>query len=117
MSLLDFTPPTLDLRLEIGDDPLIRCTIWTDNTKTKLLDLTGFTNFAATIRSPADQTVSFSVDTTLQAQSIIIVGLDGDLLRPLPLAGCKWDLKADQPNAREITLLRGRVLFRIDATR
>lgn len=117
MTTLDLTPRTLDLKLYVGDDPLIILTFYTDDTKTELLDLTGYTAWAATIRTAADDVVSWTVDDSQQADSIITLQLDGDAVRGLASKGTRWDCKATLPDARELTLYQGRVVFRQDETR
>lgn len=116
MATLDLVPRTLDLKLYEGDDPVIALTFWTDEAKTKLLDLTGYTSWAATIRTPAGVTASWAVDASQQAASVISLQLDGDDIRGFPAKGCRWDFKALDASAREVTWYRGRVTVATDVT-
>lgn len=116
MPTLDLTPRTLDLKLEVGDDPTIQLTFWTDDTKTVLLDLTGYTGWAATIKTASGDSATWTVDASQQASSVIVLQLDGDLVRGFASRGTRWDVKVIDADAREVTLIQGRVTFRQDVT-
>lgn len=116
MAILDLTPQQLDLKLIYGDDPLIYLTFWTDDTKTELLDLTGYTGWAATIRTAAGDTATFTVDASDQANSVIALQLDGEDVRDFPSKRTRWDCRVTLPDAREVTLYQGRVTFKADQT-
>lgn len=110
MATLDLVPKQLDLKLYIGDDPRIQFTVWEDDTKTTAVDLTDYTNWAATIRSKdGTQTASFTVDSASAADGIVILELEGEDIRGFPHTGCRWDASVDDPDGRDITLMRGRV--------
>lgn len=116
MASLDLVPRTLDLKLYEGDDPVIALTFYEDETKTTLLPLTGYTAWAATIRTPAGATAAWTVDASQQALSVISLQLDGDDIRGFPAKGCRWDFKALDASSREVTWYRGRVTVATDVT-
>ncbi len=115
MATLDLTPRQLNLKLIYGDDPLITLRFWTDDTKTELLDLTGYTGWTATIRTAAGDTATFAIDDDRQlTASEIDLLLDGEDVRDFPSKRTFWDCKAVLPDAREVTLYQGRVTFKAD---
>lgn len=106
---IDLIPQAVDLRLYVGDDTEMQITVFTDETKTEIVNLTPYTEWLAQIRSPAGDIVSFSADTAQAADGLVVLVVEGDLLRALPPKGCRWDLQVTEPPDRQVTLARGRV--------
>lgn len=117
MATLDLIPKELDLKLYVGDDPRLKLTFWTDKTKTETVDLSDYTGWAASIKSKdGESETAFTFDLTDAADGVVILSLDGDTLRGFPHQGNRWDTKVIDPDGREVSLYRGRVLIVEDVT-
>lgn len=116
MPTLDLTPKSLDLVLYIGDDPRLQLTFYVDDTETERVPLDGYTGWAATIRTAAGETATFAIDDSEQANSVITLQLEGNDVRGFQTRGSRWDIRVLDPDGREVTLMRGRVIFREDVT-
>lgn len=82
------------------------------------LDLTGYTAWAAQIRASDTDAVAFTVDATLQANSIITLSVAGTVLTTQQPKGVQsWSLQATDANSKIRTLLAGAVTIFIDPTR
>lgn len=99
------------LNVEPGTDP----TKWRALTPT---DLTGYTDWAAQIRSTNTDADDFTVDDGLQANSIIDLALAGTVKTArLSKGPQRWDLQVVDPSSRKLTPFAGRVFISEDATR
>lgn len=116
MATLDLTPEVVDLKLYAGDDPILGLTVWQDATKTQALDLTNYYSWAATIRSTSGATSSVTVTVIDALHGKVTLQFVGSTVRPFPSRGNLWDLRVFTPDAREITLIRGRVVVLQDVT-
>lgn len=116
MSILNFTAPVVNLKLEAGDDPIIGFNFWSDKAKTIPFDLTGFTGLASTIRSPTGAESSLIVIATGGASGQLAFQVDGSAIRTFPARGCMWDARVVTPDGREVTIAQGRVKIKQDVT-
>lgn len=116
MPTLDLTPAQLDLRLYVGDDPVVELRVWTDAAKTEGFDFTNYTGWASVVRAPSGSTAAFTIDTTDVATGVLRLRLEGDDVRTFPRTGCRWDVQCVDPDGRDLTLLTGRVVLRDDQT-
>lgn len=93
----------------------------TDATKWKPLtplDLTGYTAWEAQIRSSDTDDAPFTVDSTLQASSIISLSIAGTVVTAREKKGLqRWDLQVTDPDGKLRTLFTGNVLISSDVSR
>ncbi len=104
-SLLSAEAGKLDLQWNHGDPSVIRCTFYTDSTKTTVVDMTGFTYKAqARKRASHSDEWDFTVDATDAVNGIIDLTVPTDA--NLPGRGV-WDLRQVSGSLPESTLLAG----------
>lgn len=91
---VDLTPQVVNLKLLVGDDPLLRWQFWTDATKAVPLDVSSYASWEAEISSRDGQTILMAVDVSAANTGIVTVQVPGSSLVPLPTRGVTWAFSA-----------------------
>lgn len=100
----------------MNSQPDIAMTLWRALT---LLDISGYSSWAAQIRLADDDASSFTVDSSQQGSSIITLTMAGDMVRARARKSVtqRWDVQALDASGLLRTLIAGSVLISQDATR
>jgi hypothetical protein len=109
------TPANMTLTLYKGDSYQWQFILWTDETKTSPIDLSGVTA-KSEIRDKPGGVLLSSMVCTVELPNIIMVNLNADESSKLTTTKAAWDLQLTYADGRVATIAAGPVKVTIDVT-